>query len=93
LHHDDGHKKGEIGRYAVHRGTLRDVDSVKLCLQTNSDIVRAIELMERPPGGKKMDAVRHSVEKLARMLYELSLSEASGRRNVESQVQATGEDE
>ena len=44
-------------------------------------------MMERAPGAqKKMDAVRRSVEKLERMLYELSLSAAVGGRNVQSHV-------
>lgn len=58
-----------------------------MCLTANSDILRALELMERTPGGnKKLDAVRRSVEKLERMLYEMSLSAAAGGRNVESHV-------
>jgi predicted translin family RNA/ssDNA-binding protein len=81
---------GEVGRYAVQRGTARDTDGVKLCLHTNSDIRAALELLERLPGGvaKKMDALRQSVEKLERMLYEMSLSEAAGGRNVTSEVDA-----
>ena len=75
---------GEVGRYAVQRGTARDDDGVKLCLQTNGSIQGALEMMGRLPGGigKKMDQLRRSVEKLERMLYEMSLSEAAGGRNV-----------
>eukprot|EP00546_Thalassionema_frauenfeldii_P000751 CAMPEP_0178932594 /NCGR_PEP_ID=MMETSP0786-20121207/22725_1 /TAXON_ID=186022 /ORGANISM="Thalassionema frauenfeldii, Strain CCMP 1798" /LENGTH=440 /DNA_ID=CAMNT_0020609945 /DNA_START=116 /DNA_END=1438 /DNA_ORIENTATION=+ len=73
---------GEVGRYAVQRGTVRDTDGVKLALHTNSQILDAIQKMERIPSGvnKKMDQLRRSVEKLERMLYEMSLSEATGRR-------------
>lgn len=76
---------GEVGRYAVQRGTARDVEGVKLCLQTNGAILTAIQTMERTPGGmtgKKFDVLRHAVEKLERILYEMSLSEAAGGRNV-----------
>jgi predicted translin family RNA/ssDNA-binding protein len=79
---------GEIGRYAVQCGTLRDDEGVERCMQTNLDVYTSIESMEHIPGrvGKKMDQLRISVEKLERMLYEMSLSEAVGR-NVHSQVQ------
>jgi predicted translin family RNA/ssDNA-binding protein len=80
---------GEIGRYAVQCGTARDVEQVKLCLVTNSDIHTALQSMERLPSGgvaKKMDVVRRSVEKIQRMLYEMSLSEAAGGRSVHSDV-------
>ncbi len=73
---------GEVGRYAVQRGTARDSDSVKLCLHTNSCILNAIQSLERlPPAiGKKVDQLGKSVEKLERMLYEMSLSDATGRK-------------
>jgi predicted translin family RNA/ssDNA-binding protein len=79
---------GEVGRYAVHRGTVRDVKGVQLCHRTVTDIFYAIETMERlPPGiGKKLDSVRIGIEKMERMLYELSLSEAAGGRYVKSDV-------
>ena len=80
---------GEIGRFAVQRGTIRDVENVQLCLQTNQAILSGLQIMEYwPPGtGKKLDAVRTSVDKLQRMLYEMSLSEAAGGRNVKSDVE------
>ena len=79
---------GEIGRYAVQRGTARDVQGVQLCHRTNSGIWYAMETMERLPQGmgKKMDPLRISVEKLERMLYELSLSAAAGGRDVKSEA-------
>jgi predicted translin family RNA/ssDNA-binding protein len=73
---------GEVGRFAVQRGTARDTEGVKLALHSNSCILNAIQTMERTPSGinKKMDQLRRSVEKLERMLYEMSLSEATGRK-------------
>jgi predicted translin family RNA/ssDNA-binding protein len=75
---------GEIGRFAVQRGTARDVESVRRCWATNSAIVSELQCMGRLPGNvsKKMDASRTSVRKLERILYELSLSEAAGGRTV-----------
>jgi predicted translin family RNA/ssDNA-binding protein len=79
---------GEIGRYAVQRGTERDLDGVRLCLQSNQRILSAIQSMPVFPSsiGKKMDTLRRSIEKLERMLYELSLSAAAGGRPVTSEV-------
>lgn len=73
---------GEVGRYAVQRGTARDTDGVKLCLKTNGSIQSALQMIGRLPGGinKKMDQLGRSVEKLERMLYEMSLTEAAGGR-------------
>ena len=85
-------KTGEIGRYAVQRGTARDVVSVRLCLHSNSTILREIQGIPVFPSGvgKKMDTLRRSIEKLERILYELSLSEAAGGRPVQSEVQQSG---
>lgn len=84
---------GEIGRYAVQRGTARDIDAVKLCLASNASILNTMQSMERLPGNisKKMDMLRRSVEKLERMLYELSLSEATGR-NMKSDMDMTADE-
>ena len=73
---------GEVGRYAVQRGTARDVATVKLALHTNSCVLNSMQMMEKLPRdtGKKMNALRMSVEKIERMLYEMSLSEATGRK-------------
>ena len=80
---------GEVGRFAVQRGTVRDSKSVQLCLQTNQAVLSALQMMEHSPigGGKKLDPVRNSVDKLQRMLYEMSLSEAAGGRNVKSDIE------
>ena len=73
---------GEVGRFAVERGTARDIDSVKLALHTCGLIQSAFQTMQKTPNSinKKMDQNRRSVEKLERMLYEMSLSEATGRK-------------
>jgi len=80
---------GEIGRYAVKRGTLRDSASVTLCLQTNMAILLAMERLNRFPSGcgvgKKMEPLRRSVEKIEKMLYELSLVEATGRKDIKAE--------
>ena len=77
---------GEVGRFAVQRATLRDKDGVMICLQTNKSILTALQMMPRFPKdiGKKMDQLGRSVEKLERILYEMSLSEAAGGRNVKT---------
>lgn len=82
---------GEIGRYAVQRGTSRDNFGVMQCLEANTSILLAIQMLERFPSsiGKKMDQLRSSVEKLERMTYELSLSEATGRKVASEAVEAT----
>ena len=81
---------GEVGRYAVQRGTERDSDGVQFCLETNLSILFALETLQRFPSGsyvhKKMDQLRRSVEKLERMLYELSLVKATGRQIVADSV-------
>lgn len=73
---------GEIGRYAVQRGTTRDEDGVKACLEANRAVWMALQTLERSPSsiGKKMDQLRRSVEKIERMLYEMSLSRAAGMK-------------
>lgn len=75
---------GEIGRYAVKCGTDRNFEEVKHCLEANASISFAIQSMARYPSsiGKKMDQLKRSVEKLERMTYEMSLSEAAGGREV-----------
>ncbi len=84
---------GEIGRYAVQRGTSRDYDGVRTCLEANSAVSIAIQTLERSPGGinKKMDQLRRSVEKIERMTYEMSLSKAAGM-NMNTEVTETTED-
>lgn len=79
---------GEVGRCAVQRGTARDTEGVRRCLETNSSVLTAIQILGRLPGaiGKKMDQLRRSVEKLERMTYEMSLSEAAGGRPIATEA-------
>ena len=80
---------GEIGRFAVASGTARDRDSVKLCLDTNKSMYMAMKMVGRLPGStaKKVQALSRSVEKLERMMYELSLMEMTGRKSYASAVE------
>ncbi|KAL7536333.1 hypothetical protein ACHAXR_007913 [Thalassiosira sp. AJA248-18] len=73
---------GEIGRFAVARGTARDKESVKLCLDSNKSIYMTLKILGKLPKNisKKMGMVSKSVEKLERVLYEQSLMEMTGRK-------------
>lgn len=78
---------GEIGRYAVKRATARDTKNVVKCMETNMSILYAIEALSSHGNiGKKMDPLRRTVEKQERMLYELSLVEATGRNTIVADV-------
>jgi len=83
---------GEIGRYAVQRGTARDTLGVSTCLETCTNILNAMESLHRYPYGfgKKMEQLKRNVEKLERMLYELSLIQATGRK-IEPKDFSTGD--
>jgi len=85
---------GEIGRYAVKRGTFRDEDQVGFCLMTVMNVLYAMESLERLPGGvgKKMGQLRSTVEKIEKMMYELSLTKATGR-NVKADLDDTKMDQ
>lgn len=84
---------GEIGRYAVQRGTARDKAAVELSLQSVSSVLSALQSLERCPVQKKLDAVRRTEEKMERMLYDMSLSEAAGGRSVPSDPIQVKDDE
>ena len=73
---------GEIGRFAVARGTVRDKESVKVCLETSKNIYMAIRMAGKLPGNinKKMNPLKNSIEKMERILYEQSLMEMAGRK-------------
>lgn len=73
---------GEIGRFAVQRGTARDYDGVRQCLEANSAIFIAVQSLEKQPNriSKKMDTLRRSFSKIERMMYEMSLSKAAGMK-------------
>jgi len=81
---------GEIGRFAVKKATIRDKENVKKCLETNIAVLYAMESLGKVPGniGKKIDPLRRTVEKQERMLYELSLVEATGRNTIVAGVEA-----
>lgn len=73
---------GEIGRFAVQRGTARDYEGVTQCLEANTAILNSIQSLERTPNriNKKMEQLKRSVSKIERMIYELSLSKAAGMK-------------
>lgn len=84
-----GDLTGEIGRFAVARGTARDKESVKLCLDSNRAVQLTIKMLGKLPRGmqKKVSMVNKSVEKLERVLYEQSLMEMTGRKHFASSVE------
>lgn len=84
---------GEIGRFAVARGTVRDKESVKICLETSKNIYMAIRMAGKLPGNinKKMNPLKNSIEKMERILYEQSLMEMAGRK-FESSMEEGGFD-
>ena len=76
---------GEIGRYAVKMGTVRDSKAVQQCLATNMSILYALQSIPLPGDiNKKLGALRMSVEKLEHIIYELSLIKAGRSAPAES---------
>ena len=74
---------GEVGRVAVLKGTKRDREGVQMCLDTNLSVLYALEGLHLPGKlHKKIDPLRQSVQKLENVLYELSLIQAKGGGNV-----------
>lgn len=73
---------GEIGRFAVQRGTARDYEGVQKCLEANAAVLAAIRGLEKTPNkiNKKLETLRRSVSKIERMIYEMSLSKAAGMK-------------
>ena len=87
---------GEIGRYAVARGAVRDKEGVELCLQSSKTVYMGLKLLGKIPGrnsAKKVSMVCKNVEKLERVLYEQSLMEMAGRKEFASSVEALSEEE
>lgn len=80
---------GEIGRYAVACGTKRDKKSVQLCLETNKKIYNLLSMVGEVPNvvGKKKNALKVSVEKLERIMYECSLLEMACRKEYVSTLE------
>ncbi|KAL7486164.1 hypothetical protein ACHAW6_011757 [Cyclotella cf. meneghiniana] len=84
---------GEIGRYAVSRGTARDKKGVQLCLETNKMIYNSLRMAGKLPGSitKKKNALKIGVEKLERMIYELNLMEMTGRNEYATALENNSE--
>ena len=80
---------GEIGRFAVARGTVRDKESVKLCLDSSKSIYMTLKMLGKLPRNvmKKIGMVAKGVEKLDRVLYEQSLMEMTGRKEFATGVE------
>ena len=77
---------GEIGRWAVARAAQRDSDNVERALASCRKIQEAVLAL----GGaapyrvrKKMSDLERNAEKMQKILYELALVRASGRRTME----------
>ena len=82
---------GEVGRVAVLKGTKRDREGVQGCLDTNLSVLYALEGLHLPGKlHKKMDPLRGSVRKLENVLYELSLIEAKGGGQVNTDSTTMG---
>jgi len=79
---------GEIGRYAVARGTERDVKAVRFCLETVLRIWTEIQkmggssLLHKKFLQKKLETLNFTVKKLEVNLYELNLLK-SGSNHVD----------
>mmetsp|Transcript_24736 Transcript_24736/g.44679 ORF Transcript_24736/g.44679 Transcript_24736/m.44679 type:complete len:205 (+) Transcript_24736:266-880(+) len=80
---------GEIGRYAVSRGTVRDKESVKVCVDSSQSIYMTLKMLGKLPRNvsKKMTTLSKSVDKLDRVLYEQSLMEMTGRKEFATGVE------
>jgi predicted translin family RNA/ssDNA-binding protein len=85
---------GEIGRFAVARGTSRDKKSVQLCLDTNKSIHNSIKMIGKMPASmfKKKTTLKVTVEKLERIMYEISLMEMAGRKEYASALDSPHDD-
>jgi len=75
---------GEIGRYAVARGTVRDKEGVELCLQSSKTVYNGLKLLGKIPGrssGKKVIMVQKNVEskchRLCVSLFHTALTSSS----------------
>jgi len=80
---------GEVGRFAVARGTARDKESVRLCLDTSRNVYMTLRMLGKLPRNvtKKVGNVGKSVEKLQRVFYEQNMLEMTGRREFASDVE------
>ena len=75
---------GEIGRLAVNLAAKRDVSAVQELLQVDMAISSAMNVLEAQSAGgkygKKAKAVMWNQKKVEDLLYELTMSEKSGRQ-------------
>ena len=78
----------EIVRYSMQARTERNFDKVKHCLASCAAVSNGILSMERLPMtiGKTFGKLKTSVGRLERMLYEMSLSTASGGQKIISET-------
>ena len=85
---------GEIGRLCVRKGTARDKKAVQQCLETSKRIHNSLRMIGKLPSLllKKKNVLKVTVEKMERMMYELSLMEMTGRNQYTS-LEQTGVDE
>eukprot|EP00581_Thalassiosira_minuscula_P013146 CAMPEP_0183728770 /NCGR_PEP_ID=MMETSP0737-20130205/28862_1 /TAXON_ID=385413 /ORGANISM="Thalassiosira miniscula, Strain CCMP1093" /LENGTH=496 /DNA_ID=CAMNT_0025960793 /DNA_START=137 /DNA_END=1627 /DNA_ORIENTATION=+ len=79
---------GEIGRYAVSRGTARDKEGIKLCLDSSRSIYMTLKMLGKLPRNvmKKISMVAKTVEKLERVYYEQNMLEMTGKKEFASDV-------
>ena len=80
---------GEIGRLCVRKGTARDKKAVQQCLETTKRIHNSLRMIGKLPSFllKKKNVLKISVEKMERMMYELSLMEMTGRNQYTSSLE------
>jgi predicted translin family RNA/ssDNA-binding protein len=76
---------GEIGRFAVHQATSRNVETVKAVLATDLAVQAAVMHLASTPGRlqKKLGALTTNVKKLESLLYDLALTHMTGRKTAE----------
>lgn len=76
---------GEIGRFAVHQATSRNVDKVKSALGSDLAVQAAVMHLASTPGRlqKKLGALSMNVRKLESLLYDLALTQMTGRKTAE----------
>lgn len=75
---------GEIGRVAVAYATNRDIDGVKLILETGTVVLSALnDLNVTGKYSKKVEAVVVNMRKIEDVAYELTLLSKGGRASRE----------
>lgn len=86
---------GEIGRFAVAKASIRDIDEVRCILQADVAVAGSIMLLNTT--GKytqKANSVMTNMKKVEDIVYELSMLQRGGKiRNKEKEVQPKEEKE